>query len=202
MLISPELLPPRDVGQRERSAMWPSKSSLNTLCFLRGHENLSDLHPTDPTALFSAPLRQYAPKCSVCMEPIMPEPGRDETVRVVALDKNFHMKCYKCEVSCPSCPLREVTLSLGIQHRKGLPNGREVFYCGRGGESGEVLGERRGQNGMQTGEVPSLHWGGGGEGTLEAERDLVGNEWGHDVVRKTHDQDTSSEPCEAFGFPN
>uniref|UniRef100_UPI00403856D9 zyxin n=1 Tax=Callospermophilus lateralis TaxID=76772 RepID=UPI00403856D9 len=41
--------------------------------------------------------KQYAPKCSVCSEPIMPEPGRDETVRVVALDKNFHMKCYKCE---------------------------------------------------------------------------------------------------------
>ncbi|XP_045421134.1 zyxin [Lemur catta] len=41
--------------------------------------------------------KQYAPKCSVCAEPIMPEPGRDETVRVVALDKNFHMKCYKCE---------------------------------------------------------------------------------------------------------
>ncbi|XP_004382419.1 zyxin [Trichechus manatus latirostris] len=41
--------------------------------------------------------RQYAPRCSVCGEPIMPEPGRDETVRVVALDKNFHMKCYKCE---------------------------------------------------------------------------------------------------------
>lgn len=31
----------------------------------------------------------------------MPEPGREETVRVVALDKNFHMKCYKCEVSVP-----------------------------------------------------------------------------------------------------
>lgn len=29
----------------------------------------------------------------------MPEPGKDETVRVVALEKNFHMKCYKCEVS-------------------------------------------------------------------------------------------------------
>ncbi|XP_040857996.1 zyxin isoform X2 [Ochotona curzoniae] len=41
--------------------------------------------------------KQYAPRCSVCGEPIMPEPGRDETVRVVALDKNFHMKCYKCE---------------------------------------------------------------------------------------------------------
>ncbi|XP_017366785.1 zyxin isoform X3 [Cebus imitator] len=41
--------------------------------------------------------KQYAPRCSVCSEPIMPEPGKDETVRVVALDKNFHMKCYKCE---------------------------------------------------------------------------------------------------------
>ncbi|XP_013813587.1 zyxin isoform X2 [Apteryx mantelli] len=41
--------------------------------------------------------RKYAPRCSVCSEPIMPEPGRDETVRVVALEKNFHMKCYKCE---------------------------------------------------------------------------------------------------------
>ncbi|XP_034952939.2 zyxin isoform X2 [Zootoca vivipara] len=41
--------------------------------------------------------RKYAPRCSVCAEPIMPEPGKDETVRVVALEKNFHMKCYRCE---------------------------------------------------------------------------------------------------------
>ncbi|NXP81324.1 ZYX protein, partial [Ramphastos sulfuratus] len=41
--------------------------------------------------------RKYAPRCSVCSQPIMPEPGKDETVRVVALEKNFHMKCYKCE---------------------------------------------------------------------------------------------------------
>ncbi|XP_015283611.1 PREDICTED: zyxin isoform X2 [Gekko japonicus] len=41
--------------------------------------------------------RKYAPRCSVCADPIMPEPGKDETVRVVALEKNFHMKCYKCE---------------------------------------------------------------------------------------------------------
>lgn len=34
----------------------------------------------------------------------MPEPGREETVRVVALDKNFHMKCYKCEVGRASGP--------------------------------------------------------------------------------------------------
>lgn len=26
--------------------------------------------------------------------------GREEIVRVVVLDKNFYMKCYKCEVSC------------------------------------------------------------------------------------------------------
>ncbi|XP_063818745.1 zyxin isoform X2 [Pseudophryne corroboree] len=47
--------------------------------------------------------RRYAPRCSVCGDPIAPEPGRDETVRVVALEKNFHMMCYKCE-DC-SCPL-------------------------------------------------------------------------------------------------
>jgi len=29
----------------------------------------------------------------------MPEPGQEETVRVVALDRSFHVKCYKCEVT-------------------------------------------------------------------------------------------------------
>lgn len=28
----------------------------------------------------------------------MPEPGEEETVRVVALDHSFHIQCYKCEV--------------------------------------------------------------------------------------------------------
>nr|XP_033779892.1 zyxin isoform X2 [Geotrypetes seraphini]XP_033779893.1 zyxin isoform X2 [Geotrypetes seraphini]XP_033779894.1 zyxin isoform X2 [Geotrypetes seraphini] len=41
--------------------------------------------------------RKYAPRCCVCNDPIMPEPGKDETVRVVALERNFHMKCYTCE---------------------------------------------------------------------------------------------------------
>lgn len=41
--------------------------------------------------------RKFAPRCSVCAEPIMPEPGLEETVRVVALDRSFHVKCYKCE---------------------------------------------------------------------------------------------------------
>lgn len=29
----------------------------------------------------------------------MPEPGQEETVRIVALDRSFHISCYKCEVS-------------------------------------------------------------------------------------------------------
>jgi hypothetical protein len=42
--------------------------------------------------------KKFAPRCSVCKEPIMPEPGEEETVRVVALDRSFHVKCYRCEV--------------------------------------------------------------------------------------------------------
>lgn len=42
--------------------------------------------------------RKFAPRCCVCREPIMPEPGKEETVRVVALDRSFHVSCYKCEV--------------------------------------------------------------------------------------------------------
>lgn len=41
--------------------------------------------------------KKFAPRCCVCRLPIMPEPGQDETVRVVALDRSFHIKCYKCE---------------------------------------------------------------------------------------------------------
>lgn len=43
--------------------------------------------------------RKFAPKCSVCQLPIMPEAGQDETVRFVALDRSFHVQCYRCEVS-------------------------------------------------------------------------------------------------------
>ncbi|XP_030379754.1 zyxin [Scaptodrosophila lebanonensis] len=41
--------------------------------------------------------KKFAPRCCVCREPIMPEPGQEETVRVVALDRSFHLECYKCE---------------------------------------------------------------------------------------------------------
>lgn len=29
----------------------------------------------------------------------MPEKGQEETVRIVALDRSFHVGCYVCEVS-------------------------------------------------------------------------------------------------------
>ena len=43
--------------------------------------------------------RKFAPRCSVCDQPIMPASGSDEAVRIVAMDKSFHPHCYKCEVS-------------------------------------------------------------------------------------------------------
>lgn len=49
--------------------------------------------------------RKFAPRCCVCREPIMPEPGKEETVRVVALDRSFHVSCYKCEVKYKNCHL-------------------------------------------------------------------------------------------------
>ncbi|CAG9770382.1 unnamed protein product [Ceutorhynchus assimilis] len=41
--------------------------------------------------------KMFAPRCWVCKQPIMPEAGEEETVRVVALDHSFHIQCYKCE---------------------------------------------------------------------------------------------------------
>lgn len=41
--------------------------------------------------------KKFAPRCCVCQFPIMPEDGEEETVRVVALDRSFHVKCYRCE---------------------------------------------------------------------------------------------------------
>nr|XP_061834377.1 lipoma-preferred partner homolog [Nerophis lumbriciformis]XP_061834378.1 lipoma-preferred partner homolog [Nerophis lumbriciformis]XP_061834379.1 lipoma-preferred partner homolog [Nerophis lumbriciformis]XP_061834380.1 lipoma-preferred partner homolog [Nerophis lumbriciformis] len=41
--------------------------------------------------------KKFAPRCCVCSEPIMPAPGQEETVRIVALDRDFHVHCYRCE---------------------------------------------------------------------------------------------------------
>ncbi|UYV82015.1 RNF41 [Cordylochernes scorpioides] len=41
--------------------------------------------------------RKFAPRCHLCKEPIMPKRGQVETVRVVALDRSYHVECYRCE---------------------------------------------------------------------------------------------------------
>ncbi|XP_070574738.1 Wilms tumor protein 1-interacting protein homolog isoform X2 [Ptychodera flava] len=39
--------------------------------------------------------KQFAPKCAACGDSITP--GSDETVRVVSMNKDFHVECYRCE---------------------------------------------------------------------------------------------------------
>ncbi|XP_076325101.1 LIM domain-containing protein jub-like isoform X3 [Tachypleus tridentatus] len=39
----------------------------------------------------------FARKCSACGKSITPKEGTDETVRVVAMDKDFHQQCFVCE---------------------------------------------------------------------------------------------------------
>jgi len=41
----------------------------------------------------------YSPKCEKCKKPIAPEPGQQEAMRIIALEKSFHKACFTCK-SC------------------------------------------------------------------------------------------------------
>ena len=49
--------------------------------------------------------RIFAPVCNICNTSITPVEGTDETVRVVAMEKDFHVDCYVCEVSIAYIPI-------------------------------------------------------------------------------------------------
>lgn len=41
--------------------------------------------------------KMYAPKCASCGLSITPAEGTNETIRIVAMEKDFHVECYVCE---------------------------------------------------------------------------------------------------------
>ena len=48
--------------------------------------------------LFIIIQRKHGVRCDACGKAITPEEGEEEALRIVALGKNFCVKCYKCEV--------------------------------------------------------------------------------------------------------
>ncbi|XP_030228080.1 lipoma-preferred partner isoform X3 [Gadus morhua] len=58
--------------------------------------------------------KKFAPRCCVCSEAIMPAPGQEETVRIVALDRDFHVQCYRCEVGAPTLQVHPGTRRSGL----------------------------------------------------------------------------------------
>lgn len=42
--------------------------------------------------------QKFAPRCFSCHLPILPSAGQDQTIRIVACDRNYHIECYRCQV--------------------------------------------------------------------------------------------------------
>ncbi|CAF3944203.1 unnamed protein product [Rotaria sp. Silwood1] len=41
--------------------------------------------------------QKFAPRCYVCHRPILPMNSQEETIHIVALDRSYHVDCYRCE---------------------------------------------------------------------------------------------------------
>uniref|UniRef100_A0A915KTU8 LIM zinc-binding domain-containing protein n=1 Tax=Romanomermis culicivorax TaxID=13658 RepID=A0A915KTU8_ROMCU len=54
-------------------------------------------HPEEGVHCMVCYRDKFAPRCAACRQSIVPEPGSNETMRVVSLNRSYHIDCYKCE---------------------------------------------------------------------------------------------------------
>ena len=71
--------------------------------------------------------RIFAPVCNICNTSITPVEGTDETVRVVAMEKDFHVDCYVCEVSIEYLLPTYSFFSIALVLSKGIEKWKSIY---------------------------------------------------------------------------